>query len=120
MSRFRRVRPGAVHGDEDECSSLDSVVGYEPTPDSLKPMTMVRLLRGLTGAEKLVAIAMANGITQADIAVRLGKSPRTVQNIVRKIRELLDPTPDWRAEVWTALFDIAHSDIELKPRFTTA
>jgi DNA-directed RNA polymerase specialized sigma24 family protein len=81
----RRPRPGA------EEVRLEEVVGPEPTPDfAAQVAEECRRLLGLLGDAELEAVALwkMEGYSTAEIAARLGYTPRTVERKLHLIRQV--------------------------------
>jgi hypothetical protein len=101
-ARFRRVRPSALHGTDEERDYLD--VEYAPVGHEVQQWEVAQL------AEKYIpeplrqtAIFAAMGLCQADSAVLQHVTDRTVRNRLREIREYLDPMANPYAVIAYAL-----------------
>ncbi|HBI43252.1 MAG TPA: RNA polymerase subunit sigma-70 [Planctomycetales bacterium] len=90
-ARLKRVPRGAGGGQESEDGLLDRVLSREPDPEFAAEMAEVcrRLLRKLADAElESVALRRMEGYTVEEIAVQLGRAPRTVKRWLAIIRGL--------------------------------
>ncbi len=79
-----------------ELAALVAAVAQSPAPGG--PVTLLSSERSsnelaqLTRAERDVALAMARGASNAEIAARRGTSPRTVANLAQRVFRKLDVT----------------------------
>jgi DNA-directed RNA polymerase specialized sigma24 family protein len=83
--------PADRDGSEETEAVLDRLVGREPTPEfaALVADECRRLLDGLGDAElRTIAVWKMEGYTTEEIALRLGRVPRTVERKLRMIRSL--------------------------------
>ena len=93
MNRFQRVKPGFVHGDDDEKQDALERVDYTPVAYAVQRWEVEELVeRELPEHLRPTAIYAAFGLTQEDSAILQGVTDRTVRNRLREIREYLDPT----------------------------
>ncbi|HKB41434.1 MAG TPA: ECF-type sigma factor [Gemmataceae bacterium] len=91
LDRLRHERRQKRGGGAVEEVRLEEVVGSEPTPDfAAQVAEECRRLLGLLGDAELEAVALwkMEGYRTAEIAARLGYTPRTVERKLRLIRQV--------------------------------
>ena len=84
----RNPRCGAEAGDR--LAMIEDFVGNEPTPQFAAQVSeeYQRLLKLLDDEQRVIAIAKLEGLTNADIAARMGRSLRTVERKLELIRAI--------------------------------
>ena len=94
MNRFRRVKPGFVHGADDERQDALDLVHYSPVVYAVQRWELEDLVeKELPFNLRQTAIYAACGLTQGQSAILQGVTDRTVRNRLRDIREYL--APNW-------------------------
>lgn len=94
MNRCRRVKPGFVHGADDERQDALNRVHYEPVAYAVQRWELEELVETeLPPHLRQTALFAACGLTQDQSAILQGVTDRTVRNRLKEIREYL--APDW-------------------------
>lgn len=87
-----RERSGHIHADDLEQSRADlQAFAREPTPSdaAILAETLARLLGSLDDRERQIATFALQGYGTPEISERIGRSERTVQRVLLRIREEL-------------------------------
>ena len=83
--------PGTAPADEGPAAAWE-VPGREPTPAEAAMLTEVveELLRGLDESERPILVLELQGHSLADISSQVGRTERTVQRVLRRMRQRLE------------------------------
>jgi len=104
MNRFNRVRPGFVHGTDNERQDALEQVGYVPLPCAVQRWELEELVeRELPPNLRLTGLYAALGLTQDASGILQGVTDRTIRNRLRDIRNHLNPDGNIYAIVCAAL-----------------
>jgi RNA polymerase sigma factor (sigma-70 family) len=79
-------------GGADESNSSWQAVAREPTPDeaAILTETVEQLLSELEGRERTIAMLALQGNTVPEIAAEIGRTRRTVQRVLSRVKEKLE------------------------------
>ncbi len=104
MNRFNRVRPGFVHGTDNEKQTALELVHYEPLPCAVQRWELEELVeRELPAHLRLTGLYAALGLTQDASGILQGVTDRTIRNRLRDIRNHLNPDANIYAIICAAL-----------------
>src|SRR5262249_29074380 len=87
---MRRLDAEVSAGRADSATSWD-VVASDPTPEEAAMLTetVERLLQGMEGRERQIVTLALQGAAVAEIATEVGRTRRTVQRVLARVKEQL-------------------------------
>jgi RNA polymerase sigma-70 factor (ECF subfamily) len=102
---FRRAGRDVAREAPPPANADDSAPGWEalardPSPEEAAVLaeTLERLMRGLTERERQVLELRLQGYTVPEIGARVGRTEYTVQGILKRVRQRLEPLLDEEGE----------------------